>query len=117
MRHHGRVDDEALAFPHNHQSLAHQTVRSVLPVVQITNQNRIRVCFYAVTVNVTKVMHLRDYGLAMGCDASFVLLQTRGAVEAIRFNVWKKGTLLAQPPEVSVGLQSNFWANRHVFIC
>jgi cytosine deaminase len=29
-------------------------------------------------------MHLEGYGIAAGCDASFVLLQARDAVEAIR---------------------------------
>ena len=45
----------------------------------------------------------------MGCDASFVLLQARDAVEAIRLRenrlkVWKKGQLLAQTPEVVTSL-------------
>jgi cytosine deaminase len=80
-----------------------------LHVAQMTSQKGIRQCFDAVTVNAAKVMHLRGYGLDVGCDASFVLLQARDAVEAIRLRanrlkVWKKGKLLAQTPETSTSL-------------
>lgn len=80
-----------------------------LHVAQMTSQKGIRQCFDAVTVNAAKVMHLQGYGLDVGCDASFVLLQARDAVEAIRLRanrlkVWKKGMLLAQTPEVSAQL-------------
>jgi len=64
-----------------------------------------RDCFDAVTPNAAKVMHLQSYGLEAGCDASFVLLQARDAVEAIRLRanrlkVWRKGVLVAEMPEV-----------------
>ena len=80
-----------------------------LYVAQMTSQKGIRQCFDAVTVNAAKVMHLPGYGLEVGCDASFVLLQARDAVEAIRLRehrlkVWKKGQLLAQTPEVVASL-------------
>jgi cytosine deaminase len=76
-----------------------------LHVAQMTSQQGIRACFDAVTVNAAKVMHLKGYGLAAGCDASFVLLQARDAVEAIRLRanrlkVWRKGTLVAETAEV-----------------
>ena len=48
-----------------------------LHVAQMTSQKGIRACFEAVTTNAAKVMHLEGYGLAPGCDASFVLLQAR----------------------------------------
>jgi cytosine deaminase len=75
-----------------------------LHVAQMTSQKGIRQCFDAVTVNAAKVMHLDNYGIAPGCDASFVLLQARDVVEAIRLRanrlkVWKKGQLLAETPE------------------
>ena len=81
-----------------------------LHVAQMTSQKGIRQCFDAVTVNAAKVMHLEGYGIAPGCDASFVLLQARDAVEAIRLRanrlkVWKKGVLLASTPEVKVALR------------
>ncbi|NML45743.1 amidohydrolase family protein [Ramlibacter sp. G-1-2-2] len=76
-----------------------------LHVAQMTSQKGIHACFAAVTVNAAKVMHLQGYGLAPGCDASFVLLQARDVVEAIRLRanrlkVWRKGKLLAQTAEV-----------------
>ena len=75
-----------------------------LHVAQMTSQKGIRQCFDAVTVNAAKVMHLEGYGIAPGCDASFVLLQARDAVEAIRLKVWKKGTLLAAAAEAVASL-------------
>jgi cytosine deaminase len=83
-----------------------------LHVAQMTSQAGIRACFDAVTVNAAKVMHLPGYGLAPGCDASFVLLQARDVVEAIRLratrlHVWKRGRLVASTapvlPQVFVG--------------
>jgi len=81
-----------------------------LHVAQMTSQTGIRQCFDAVTVNAARVMHLEGYGIAPGCDASFVLLQARDAVEAIqlranRLKVWRKGQLLAETPEVAARLQ------------
>ena len=80
-----------------------------LHVAQMTSQKGIRACFDAVTVNAAKVMHLENYGIAPGCDASFVLLQARNAVEAIRLRanrlkVWRRGCLVAETPEVAARL-------------
>ncbi len=77
-----------------------------LHVAQMTSQKGIRACYDAVTVNAAKVMHLQGYGIDVGCDASFVLLQARDVVEAIRLRanrmkVWRKGALLAQTPELA----------------
>jgi cytosine deaminase len=71
----------------------------------MTSRTGIQACYDAVTTNAAQVMHLFDYGIAAGCDASFVLLQARDATEAIRLRanrlkVWRKGKLLAQTPEV-----------------
>ena len=54
-------------------------------------------------------MHLPGYGLEAGCDASFVLLQARDPVEAIRLRatrlkVWRKGKLLAETPAMTARL-------------
>ena len=81
-----------------------------LHVAQMTSQEGIRACFEAVTTNAAKVMHLEGYGLEAGCDASFVLLQARDVVEAIRLRahrlkVWRQGQLLAATPEVASTLQ------------
>lgn len=55
-------------------------------------------------------MHLPGYGIKKGCDASFVLLQARDPVEAIRLRaarlkVWRRGVLLAQSPAATATLQ------------
>ncbi len=80
-----------------------------LHVAQMTSQAGIRACFDAVTTNAAKVMHLQGYGIEAGCDASFVLLQARDTVEAIRLRatrlkVWKKGQLLAEMPQAASSL-------------
>jgi cytosine deaminase len=80
-----------------------------LHVAQMTSQKGIRDCFDAVTVNAARVMHLKGYGLDVGCDASFVLLQAHNTVEAIRLRanrlkIWKKGKLLAETPELITSL-------------
>jgi cytosine deaminase len=81
-----------------------------LHVAQMTSQPGIRACFDAVTVNAAKVMHLQGYGLAAGCNASFVLLQACDAAEAIRLRanrlkVWRKGVLMAETPKVVAQLR------------
>jgi cytosine deaminase len=74
-----------------------------LHVAQMTSQAGIRQCFDAVTRNAAKVFGLSSYGLEAGCDASFVLLQARDPVEAIRLRatrlkVFRKGRLVAETP-------------------
>jgi cytosine deaminase len=81
-----------------------------LHVAQMTSQQGMRACFDAVTVNAAQVMHLQGYGLAPGCDASFVLPQAHDVVDAIRLRanrlkVWRKGRLLAEMPEAVTRLQ------------
>jgi cytosine deaminase len=80
-----------------------------LHVAQMTSQSGINACFDAVTRNAARVMHLDGYGIEAGCDASFVLLQAREPVEAIRLRatrlkVWRKGRLLAQTAPVQAAL-------------
>jgi cytosine/creatinine deaminase len=77
-----------------------------LHVALMTSQKGIRACYDAVTTNAAKVMHLPGYGLEPGCDASFVLLQARNPVEAIRLRanrlkVLRKGRLLAESAPVT----------------
>ena len=81
-----------------------------LHVAQMTSQQGIRQCFDAVTVNAARVFGLEGYGLEPGCDASFVLLQARDPVEAIRLRaprlkVWRQGRLLAETPAATATLQ------------
>ena len=76
-----------------------------LHVAQMTSQQGMRDCYSAVTTHAAEVMHVQGYGLEPGCDASFVLLEARDTIEAIRLRanrlkVWRKGKLLAQTPEL-----------------
>ncbi len=80
-----------------------------LHVAQMTSQDGIRACFDAVTVNAARVMRLERYGLEPGCDASFVLLQARSTVEAIRLRaarlkVFRRGKLVAESPQATAAL-------------
>jgi cytosine/creatinine deaminase len=72
-----------------------------LHVAQMTSLDGMRSCFDAVTTNAAKVMHLESYGLEVGCDASFVLLQARDPIEAIRLRatrlrVFRAGKVISE---------------------
>ena len=72
-----------------------------LHVGQMTSQAAMRQCFEMVTTNAAKLMQLDGYGLDVGCNADFVLLQARDVIEAIRLRatrlkVFKRGKLLAE---------------------
>ena len=74
-----------------------------LHVAQMTSQAAMRQCFNAVTVNAARVMGLSGYGLDVGCNADFVLLQARDPVEALRLRatrlkVFRRGKLLSEAP-------------------
>jgi cytosine deaminase len=80
-----------------------------LHVAQMTSQRAVRQCFDAVTVHAARVMGLERYGLEAGCDASFVLLQARDPVEAIRLRaarlaVYRKGRRVAETPAATATL-------------
>jgi cytosine/creatinine deaminase len=84
-----------------------------LHVAQMTSQAGMRACFDAVTANAAKIMQLPGYGLAPGCDASFVLLQAQGVVEAIRLRarrlkVWRRGALLGEMPDSAFERRGEF---------
>jgi cytosine deaminase len=81
-----------------------------LHVAQMTSRTGMQACFDAVTTNAAQVMHLDGYGIAAGCEASFVLLQAGDAIEAIRLRanrlkVWKRGVVLAETPHVAAALR------------
>ncbi len=91
-----------------------------LHVAQMTSQAGMRQCYAAVTDNAAKVMHLQAYGLEVGCNASFVLLQAASTVEAIRLRanrlkVWRNGTLLAEtaPSATTLHMPSRMALNLH----
>ena len=71
-----------------------------LHVAQMTSAAQMQACFDAVTVNAARVMGLAGYGLDVGCNADFVLLQARSVAEALRLRatrlaVIRRGQVLA----------------------
>ena len=81
-----------------------------LHVGQMTSQAAMRQCFEMVTTNAAKAMRLEGYGLDVGCNADFVLLQARDVIEAVRLRatrlkVFKRGKLLAACPPATSRLQ------------
>lgn len=80
-----------------------------LHIAQMTSQAAMRQCFDAVTLNPARVLGLSGYGLAVGCNADFVLLQARNPVEAIRLRatrlmVFRRGKVVAQTPSATATL-------------
>jgi cytosine deaminase len=72
-----------------------------LHVAQMTSQAGMRACFDAVTVNNARVLGLTGYGLEVGANADFVLLQARDPVEALRLRaqrllVVRRGQVLSR---------------------
>lgn len=76
-----------------------------LHVGQLSSRADMRWCFDAVTVNSAKVMGLDGYGLDVGCDANFVLLQAADTIEALRLRAHRLATVrggkvIARAPRV-----------------
>ena len=76
-----------------------------LHVGQLSSRDDMRWCFDAVTVNSANVMGLEGYGLDVGCEANFVLLQADDPIEAIRLRAHRLATVrggkvIAQSPRV-----------------
>jgi cytosine/creatinine deaminase len=72
-----------------------------LHVAQMTSHAAMRQCVDAVTVNNARILGLANVGLAVGCDASFVLLQATSPIEALRLRatrllVVRQGRVLAR---------------------
>src|SRR3984885_842418 len=72
-----------------------------LHVGQLTSREAMRFCFEAVTSNAARVMNLDGYGLAVGCNADFVLLQASDPIEAVRLRarrlaVIRQGKVIAE---------------------
>jgi len=81
-----------------------------LHVAQMTSQAGMRQCFEAVTTQPARILGLDGFGLMPGCEASFVLLQARDPVDAIRLKatrlkVWRRGQLVAETPARRAALQ------------
>ncbi len=74
-----------------------------LHVAQMTGQAEMRNMFRAVTTNGAKALGLEGYGLEVGCNADFVVLQARDEIEAIRLrpvrlHVFRRGAEIASTP-------------------
>ena len=72
-----------------------------LHVAQMTGRDDMRACFDAVTTAPARILGLEGYGLAVGCNADFVLLDARDPVEAIRLRaarlaVVRRGRVIAE---------------------
>lgn len=72
-----------------------------LHVAQMTSIEGKKKIFDAITVNSAKTLGLKDYGLAKGCNADFVVLQARDTLEALRLKanrltVVRRGKILAE---------------------
>ena len=80
-----------------------------LHVAQMPGQAAMRQCFEAVTRTPARILGLDHFGLQAGCEASFVLLQARDPVEALRLRaqrlkVYRRGRLLAHSEPVQTTL-------------
>jgi cytosine deaminase len=64
-----------------------------LHVGQLSSRADMRWCFDAVTQNSAALMGLEGYGLSVGCDAHFVLLQADDPIEAIRLRAHRLATV------------------------
>ncbi|MEP3295932.1 MAG: amidohydrolase family protein [Pseudoruegeria sp.] len=74
-----------------------------LHVGQLSSRDDMRWCFDAITHNSAKAMGLQGYGLEIGCDASFNILQAMDPIEAIRLRatrlkVIRSGKTICETP-------------------
>jgi cytosine deaminase len=80
-----------------------------LHVAQMTGVSAMKQCFDAVTLMPARILGLKDYGLAVGCHADFVLLQAQDPIEAIRLRarrlaVFRRGRRIATTPAATTRL-------------
>jgi cytosine/creatinine deaminase len=78
-----------------------EVAHMAIHVAHMTSREAMRFAYDAVTINAAKVMGLEGYGIAVGCNADFVVLQARDPIEAIRLKatrlaVIRRGMLVAE---------------------
>ena len=83
-----------------------------LHVAQMTSRDDIRACFNAVTTEPAKIMGIEGYGIEVGSNADFVVLQARDTIEAIRIRanrlfVIRRGKIIAETPMAQTRLHLN----------
>jgi cytosine/creatinine deaminase len=61
-----------------------EVAHMAIHVAQMTSLAGMRAAYDAITVNSAKALGLQAYGVAVGCNADFVVLQARDPIEAIR---------------------------------
>ncbi len=76
---------------------------------QLSSQDDMAWCFQAVTESSAKIMGLEGYGISVGCNANFNILQAQNSIEAIRLrahriNIIRKGRIIASNPAISTNL-------------
>jgi cytosine deaminase len=80
-----------------------------LHVAQMTGQAAMHACFLAVTETPARILGLAGYGLEVGCNADFVLLDAGSTVEAIRLRaarraVVRRGVVISEAPRAAATL-------------
>jgi cytosine deaminase len=80
-----------------------------LHVAHMTGVDAMRACFHAVTDVPAKILGLDRYGIDVGCNADFVLLDARDPIEAIRLRaarlaVVRRGKIVSKSPPMSASL-------------
>ncbi|MDE0113749.1 MAG: amidohydrolase family protein [Albidovulum sp.] len=77
-----------------------------LHVAQMTSPTDMRKCFEMVTADNAAILHLENYGLNPGCQASFVVLDANDPAEAVRLRaerilVVAKGNVVFRNPKLT----------------
>ena len=80
-----------------------------LHVGQLSSREDMAWCFQAVTENSAKIMGLEGYGIAVGCNANFNILQAQNSIEAVRLrahriNIIRQGRVIASNGTISTDL-------------
>ena len=80
-----------------------------LHVGQLSSREDMAWCFAAVTENSAKIMGLDGYGIAVGCNANFNILQAQNSIEAVRLrahriNIIRQGRVIAANGAISTDL-------------
>ena len=80
-----------------------------LHVGQLSSREDMAWCFQAVTENSAKIMGLDGYGIAVGCNANFNILQAQNSIEAVRLrahriNIIRQGRVIAANGAISTDL-------------
>ena len=76
---------------------------------QLSSREDMAWCFEAVTENSAKIMGLEKYGLRVGCNANFNILQAQNSIEAIRLrahriSIIRNGRIIASNPAITTNL-------------